>query len=280
MPVDDAAQKWARLRFAIIAQLLAAPPGRGSLQQMIAELSKRKWKLPTGKLDTFGFSTIERWYYAAIKANNPIETLRRQSRKDAGREKAVTPQHLKELEALYKANPHWSYQLHADNLEALASEKPELNPLPSETSIRRIMKKHGWRKKKLPKNKGQQCAAQRIESRETRSYEMEHVHALWHLDFHKAKTVQVLMSDGSWETPVCLCILDDFCRLCCHIQWYLTESAETLAHGLWQAFLKRGLPYSILSDNGSAMIAAESENGMSELTTVPVNVSEIANNLR
>lgn len=54
----------------------------------------------------------------------------------------------------------------------------------------------------------------------------------------------------------------------CHIQWYLTESAETLAHGLWQAFLKRGLPYSILSDNGRAMIAAENENGMSELSVL------------
>jgi putative transposase len=37
-------------------------------------------------------------------------------------------------------------------------------------------------------------------------------------------------------------VLDDRSRLACHLQWYLSESAENIAHGLSQAFLKRGLP--------------------------------------
>ena len=71
-----------------------------------------------------------------------------------------------------------------------------------------------------------------------------------------------------------LCVLDDCSRLCCHIQWYLDETAESLIHGLTQAFHKRGLPRSLMTDNGSAMIAGETKNGLLQLgieheTTLP-----------
>ena len=52
-------------------------------------------------------------------------------------------------------------------------------------------------------------------------------------------------------------ILDDHSRLCCHLQWYLSETAEDLVHGLSQAIQKRGLPRALMTDNGSAMIAEE-----------------------
>jgi hypothetical protein len=63
-----------------------------------------------------------------------------------------------------------------------------------------------------------------------------------------------------------LCIIDDHSRLVCHIQWFLDETAETLIHGLCQAFCKRGLPRGVLCDNGSAMIAAETQNGLEALS--------------
>src|SRR5208282_4022384 len=65
-----------------------------------------------------------------------------------------------------------------------------------------------------------------------------------------------------------LCILDDRSRLCCHLQWYLGETAEDLIHGLIQAFQKRRLPRSLLTDNGSAMTAGETENGLLRLGIV------------
>ena len=60
----------------------------------------------------------------------------------------------------------------------------------------------------------------------------------------------------------------------CHLQWYLAETAEVIAHGLAQAFQKRGLPRAALSDNGSAMTAAEISEGLARLgilhhTTLP-----------
>ena len=68
---------------------------------------------------------------------------------------------------------------------------------------------------------------------------------------------KVLTARGEWLTPVLFGVLDDRSRLACHLQWYLAETAEVIAHGLSQAFQKRGLPRAALSDNGAAMTAAE-----------------------
>ncbi len=57
--------RWARLRFAIVGPLLAAPPAPGDLQAALAELAARPWRYPLSGLEArFGASTIERWYSA------------------------------------------------------------------------------------------------------------------------------------------------------------------------------------------------------------------------
>ena len=71
------------------------------------------------------------------------------------------------------------------------------------------------------------------------------------------------MADG--HIRFCWACSDDHSRLCCHLQWYLAEGARELCHGLCQAFQKRDLPGSLLYDNGSAMIAAETEQGLTRL---------------
>jgi hypothetical protein len=84
----------------------------------------------------------------------------------------------------------------------------------------------------------------------------------------------VLTARGEWCTPILFGVLDDRSRLACHLQWYLAETADIIAHGLSQAFQKRGLPRSGLSDNGAAMTAAEVTQGLTRLgvlhqTTLP-----------
>jgi hypothetical protein len=71
-----------------------------------------------------------------------------------------------------------------------------------------------------------------------------------------------------------LCVLDDHSRLCCHLQWYLHETAENLTHALLQAVMKRGLCRALMSDNGAAMVADETIQGLGRLgvlhkTTLP-----------
>jgi hypothetical protein len=56
--------------------------------------------------------------------------------------------------------------------------------------------------------------------------------------------------------------------LCCHVQWYLSDTAEDLVHGLSQVIQKRGLPRALLTDNGSAMVAEEVIEGLLRLGIV------------
>ena len=78
----------------------------------------------------------------------------------------------------------------------------------------------------------------------------------------------MLTAGGQWLRPIALGILDDHSRLCCHVQWYLSETAEDLVHGLSQAIQKRGLPRALLTDNGSAMVAEEVTEGLLRLGIV------------
>jgi hypothetical protein len=75
----------------------------------------------------------------------------------------------------------------------------------------------------------------------------------------------VITPRGEWEAPVLFGVLDDRSRVACHLQWYMTENSENIAHGLAQAFQKRGLPRSAMSDNGTAMTAAEIAEGLARL---------------
>ena len=61
-------EQWAHLRFSVIGQLLAAPPSTGELRAGIEALAARTWQHPTTSEPVrFGFSTIERWYYRALR---------------------------------------------------------------------------------------------------------------------------------------------------------------------------------------------------------------------
>ncbi len=271
-------EQWAHLRFAVVGWLLAAPPEKGELRTAIAGLAQRTWQHPTtGGPVQFGFSTIERWYYRALRERtDPVGVLRRKVRVDAGLQHAVSDAVRQAVLAQYAAHKSWSVQLHHDNLVALAEQQPELKPVPSYPTLRRFMKAHGLDKRRrlTPRTTGgAERAEVRIRDREIRSYEAEYVNGLWHWDCHHCSR-KVLTQRGEWVTPILFGVLDDRSRLACHLQWYLAETAEIIAHGLSQAFQKRGLPRSALSDNGAAMTAAEISQGLARLgilhqTTLP-----------
>lgn len=278
---DPSHQRWARLRFQIIGSLLAAPPARGELRGELEKLAQRQWRHPmTGEAVRFGVSTLERWLYVARGAErDPVGALRRRARKDLGQQRSLGAPLRAALRAQYKAHPRWSYQLHADNLAALVREKPvELGPMASAASVRRYMKAQGLLRQRRPRWRGDrgEVGAQeptRHERLEVRSFEAEHVHGLWHLDFHHG-SLPVITRTGLCVRPLLLGVLDDRSRLACHLQWYFEESAESLIHGLSQAIQKRSLPRALLTDNGGAMLAAETTCGLAELgivhaTTLP-----------
>ena len=268
--------RWARCRFAIIGPLLAAPPPRGELQHKLLDLSNCRWKHPVNGTDIqFSVATIERWFYAARQAADPVFALRRQRRSDAGRARRLSACQIQAIDAQYQLHKSWTVQLHVDNLLALAEEDSTLQSIPSYGTIRRYMKAQGHHRKRLPKRDtpGARLAEQRLQKLEVRSYEADYLHSLWHADFHHGSR-QILLPSGRWVTPLLLGFIDDHSRLVCHLQWYLDETAETLVHGLCQALQKRALPRALMTDNGAAMQAEEFKSGLHQLsilheTTLP-----------
>ena len=262
---------WARFRFSVVGSLLSSPPARGALQAAIRSLAQKTWSHPvTGRDVSVAAGTIACWYYTALhQRDDPVGALRRPVRKDCGKI-SLAPALAERLHLQYHDHPDWSCQLHYDNLAALVDADPTLGKLPSYSTVKRYMRAHGLVKKPglfLQDRPGGARAERRRKTREVRSYEATHVGALWHLDFHHGST-KVLTAGGQWQRPIALAILDDHSRLCCHVQWYLSETAEDLVHGLSQAIQKRGLPRALLTDNGSAMVAEEVTEGLLRLGIV------------
>jgi len=169
---DDLPQRdrWARLRFAIIGPLLAAPPAAGELREALNILAAKVWRHPfTGLEIRFGCSTLERWYYAAKKAADPVQALRNQVRGDIGRFPSLSAEAVQVLTGLYRDHPGWTAQLLHDNLRvtlATAGTK-----CPSYPSVRRYLKAQGLlRRRPLRRvSEGALAARDRLEQREVRS---------------------------------------------------------------------------------------------------------------
>lgn len=278
LPSPRTHERWAHFRFSLIGHLLASPPKPGMLQQELSDLASEKWIHPiSGEWFSPGFSTIQRWYYRARnEKTDPIQVLKRKIRSDHGQHLALSSKLQDALQTQHRQHPTWSYQLHSDNLAALIEKDSSLGSVPSYASVLRFMKSRGWikRPRRGPVHSpGAQAAEHRYQSREVRSYQCDHVNALWHLDFHHG-SLRVLLPDGSWIYPLLFASLDDCSRLCCHAQWYLSEDTEHLVHGFGQALQKRDLPRALMSDNGSAMLASETTQGLARLsilheTTLP-----------
>jgi len=262
----------ARLRFSIIGALLAAPPAQGELLGVLRGLAAKHWRDPATGLDVrFGVSTLERWYYTARRARDPVAALTDRLRAHAGCFPSVSAQAEGALLLQYREHPGWTIQLHFDNLQIVLAGAT----LPSYPTVRRFFKARGMVRQRAPHRAtdGAVAARDRLEHLEVRSFEVDHVGALWHLDFHHGSR-KVLTRQGEWVKPMLMCVMDDRSRLVCHLQWYLDESAQSLVHALSQALMKRGLPRSLMTDNGAAMLAAETTSGLARLgilhqTTLP-----------
>ena len=265
--------RWARLRFLVIGPLMAAPPAPRQLGAAFLALAAKTWRHPVSGLDVrFGASTLERWYYRARRAADPVAALKDELRGDEGCFPSLTPVAIAALTLQYREHPGWTAQLHLDNLRvACKASQPDGTSMPvaSYATVRRYLRAQGMHRQARPQRatEGAIAARDRLEQLEVRSFEVEHVAALWHLDFHHASR-KVLTRAGTWVKPMLLGVIDDRSRLVCHLQWYLDETAQSLVHGLSQAFMKRGLPRALMTDNGAAMLSEEVTTGLATLGVV------------
>jgi putative transposase len=265
-------ERWARFRFGIIGSLLAAPPEKGELRRALELLAKRTWKHPiTGRDVTYGASTLERWFYAARNALGDPVVLRRKVRNDLGVQHSVSEFVEKALLEQHAQFKSFSVDLHYRNLQALGEEKRRLDEIPSYSTVRRFFRAQGLRRRRslgTRRTEGIERAEARLEKREVRGWEVEHVNGVWQWDGHVCSR-QVVTPGGEYVAPILIGILDCRSRLAVHLQWYYgAERAEIIVHALSQGIMKRGLPASGYHDNGSAMIATEVQEGLLQLGVI------------
>lgn len=120
----ETSRRWAEFRFAVVGHLLVCDVERGQLKAELKSLSTKKWKHPiSGRRVTFGYSTIERWYYIVLK--NPEARLRALSRRrrDAGVPRSLTEQVRHYLAKQAKRHCSWSYSRHHQTLVQYMKER-------------------------------------------------------------------------------------------------------------------------------------------------------------
>jgi len=158
--------------------VVGRPTAAGRVGARLKELAAKDWRHPvTGLPLRFGFGTLERWYYLARDAHDPVAALRRRRRRDAGQQRGLNPRLIEAVRAQYREHPGWTVQLHYDNLAVLVEEDGSLGPLPSYATVRRFMKRTGLHRRRVNPRRtpGAEQAARRLEACEVRSYEAEHV---------------------------------------------------------------------------------------------------------
>jgi len=94
--VTPARVRWARLRFSVVGPLLGSPPEPGelaaTLAATLAALASMRWRHPTtDEVIRFSAKSIERWFYTARGAHDPIVALERKVPKHAGTHPSITP---------------------------------------------------------------------------------------------------------------------------------------------------------------------------------------------
>jgi len=152
-PQQAGHRKWAEFRFSIIGHLLAAPPEIGEIKRCMDELASRTWRHPiTGEPMRVGASTIERWFYRARKRQDPVDILKRKVRTDRGKMPAMDEQRSILVNKQYREHPSWSYQLHTDNFLVMLKEQDPAQALPSYSTVKRYMKRHGLLRRKKSRN--------------------------------------------------------------------------------------------------------------------------------
>src|ERR1019366_6549088 len=147
--------RWARLRFQILGPLLAAPADDGELKARITALAARSWRHPTtGESIRFSFKTLERWWYIARAADDPLAVLARKEPSHAGTHPSLRPALFQAIARPHRGPPRWSFQPHHDNLVALAREDPRLGPVPGYATVCRYMKGQGLLRARKRRHRG------------------------------------------------------------------------------------------------------------------------------
>ena len=134
---------WARFRFSVVGSLLSSPPARRT--QGGHPRPCRQDLVASGNRTRCSFHGC---HHRAVVLHCTAPTRRPRGgpatrlRKDCGKV-TLSAAVAERLMLQYHDYPHWSYQLHYDNLAASVKANPALGPLRSYSTVKRYMQAHG-----------------------------------------------------------------------------------------------------------------------------------------
>lgn len=225
----------AAFRFGVIYPLLDIEKGeRGRKEEVLREISEKRWNIPYSKRSYISRATVLLWLKKYEQSGRRIESLHPSGRSDNGGCRIMDSESELAFIGLRKQFPKVSMPV----LVTLAKERGVLAPDfdASLQSLYRIVKRHGFGK-----------SARRREDR--RKFEVEMPGDLWQSDaLHGPRVIH----EGRVRKSYMFAILDDHSRLITHAEFYLQENTKCFLDCFKKALRKRGIPRKLYVDNGAA----------------------------
>ena len=231
----DHAEAVAMFRAAVIGHLAHAKLARGQLRSALKDLSEQTFRPPGADAPRgYGFSTLERWYYAYKKGG--LEALKPKPRSDRGHGRDL-PEELKTLMCdIRRAHPTASVPLIMDTLIRQGQLDDDAT---SSSTIRRMFRERGLTRATGLRYKDQ---PQRLR------WEAEAPMTLWHADVCHGSPICV---DGVTTSVRIHAVMDDASRFVVAIEALETEREQDMLELFADTLRRRPAPRSLYLDNGS-----------------------------
>lgn len=209
---------------------------RGEISHIIRQLAAQSYTIPGSRQTHLSKETIARWY--SLWKRGGIDALSPKVRVDRGTTQLPEKVQNKIIE-LKKDKPERSINQLIGMLER---EGLVCTGKLARATVHRFLQQQQLSKRCLPNQ----------HTIERRSFVAAHAGDLWQGDVLHGPSIQT--PEGMKKTYL-VSLMDDASRLITHSAFCFGETALDIEGVLKQAILKRGLPYKLLLDNGSAYIS-------------------------
>ena len=234
---EEPNEKMAYFRYTVISPLLSDD---GRLRKTrIEELAENCWTLPCGRVRQFSYKTISDWFYNYRK--HGFESLVTTPRSDRGEHRCIPDEVCEGIDVLIKQYP----KMKNCNIIRLLKEKELLNKGPSQSSLYRYLKR-------IRPDFDRPIA-------ERRAFEAPHAGDLYQTDIMYGPKLPLLCPDGRYrkQDTYLVAIIDDYSRLICHAEFFVSQNIMSYMHTLEQAIRKYGIPNRIYCDNGQVFLSPQ-----------------------
>jgi transposase InsO family protein len=233
---DDKKSQIATFRFGVIHDLVghvALEPGEQ--ERLIREKCDRKWVIPFSDKTRITRSTILRWVKLYKDSSGRLEVLANHDRCDQGKSRVIDEETGLALIRLRRELPKATLARLIREMEQRRLVSPGL--VLTSPTVHRFLLHHGLMK-----------GAQAIPE-DRRRFEAELPNDLWQSDVMHGPGVE---HEEKMRKTYLIAFIDDHSRLIPHAEFYVSESVDSFVKALQCAFLTRGLPRKLYTDNGAA----------------------------